>query len=216
MLIHRNVVRSLRLVTKSDAAQHAGYGSAMSGIYIDPGTRECVATDGRILLRSESPSLDKASDFPVRINGNDEIDPSADITGVIDASALLTAAKATPRKAADVLANVAVTSPTTFVTTDLEHATTNNGRDLHAETFPAWENVIKVPDTASTLASFTLNADLLATIAKVAKLQGADKSDSCVTFRIIEHQENNGIYFVIRDSGDSPKIDGVVMPMRLK
>ena len=206
MLIHRNVIKSLVPATADADTRYP-----LQGIYVDPESRECIATNGRILIRAAAPSLVEASEFPSAVTGSEPIHADAEITGLLDADALLTAAKATPRSAGvSVLEHVAVTSPTAFVATDLEHQTVITGRALKGK-FPAWRQVLTVPQDANT---FTLSAELLATIVKVAKAQGRQNTP-CVTFHVVPDQLTKGVYFEVRSGEHSPKIDGVVMPLRI-
>ena len=213
MLIHRNVIKSLHPATASNDIR---YGTGLSAIYIDPESRECIATDGHILIRAAAPTDDEMSDFPGRINGNEPINPSADVSGLIDADALLTAAKATPRRSTiPVTANVAVTGRTTLVAVDLERgSTTIAGRDLETDgaRFPAWRSVFTGPPASAN--SFTLSAELLSVLVKVAREQGRAKKDARVTFHVIPDQGTHGVYFDVGDGINSPKIDGIVMPLR--
>lgn len=204
MLIHRNVIKSLHPATASDDTRYA-----LGGIYVDPKSGECVATDGHILVRAAKAAEVSAEEYPGKANGA-TINPSAEVSGLLDANALLDAAKRTPRKPyAPILEHVAVLSRTAFHATDLSQSTTITGQELDGN-FPDWRAVIsKVPEDANT---FTLNADLIATLVKVAKAQG--RKPACVTFHVVPKQEHNGVYFTI-GKGDSPQVDGVVMPMRI-
>ncbi len=209
MLIHRNVIKSLHPATTSGDHRYG-----LSGIYVDPESRECLATDGHILIRAAAPTDADVSEFPARINGDDSINPSADVSGLVDADALLTAAKATPRRSpVPITENVAVTSRTTLVATDIERSTTITGRDLtDGSRFPDWRKVFTgAPADAN---SFTLSADLLATLVKVAREQGRAKRDAVVTFHVIPDQGRHGVCFDVGDGINSPKIDGIVMPIR--
>ena len=212
MLIHRNVIKSLHPATDPDKTR---YGGALAAIYVDPESRECLATDGRILIRAAAPTDHEAHDFPGQINGNESINPSADVSGLLDADALLTAAKATPRRSPiPITANVAVTRRTSFVATDIERSTTIAGRDLETDgaQFPDWRTVFTgAPRDAN---SFTLSAELLAVLVKVAREQGRAKKDAQVTFHIIPEQGRHGVHFDVGAGTNSPKIDGIVMPIR--
>ena len=212
MLMHRNVIKSLYPATDHDKTR---YGGALSAIYVDPVSRECVATDGRIMIRAATPTDHEAHDFPGQINGAEPINPTADVSGLLDADALLTAAKATPRRSPiPITENVAVTRRTSFVATDIDRSTTIAGRDLGADgaRFPEWRKVFTgAPRDAN---SFTLSAELLAVLVKVAREQGRAKKDAQVTFHVIPKQGRHGVYFDIGAGSNSPKIDGIVMPMR--
>ncbi len=212
MLIHRNVIKSLHPATDPDKTR---YGGALAAIYVDPESRECLATDGRILIRAAAPTDHEAHDFPGQINGAEPINPSADVSGLLDADALLTAAKATPRRSPiPITANVAVTKRTSFVATDIERSTTIAGRDLETDgaQFPNWRAVFTgAPRDAN---SFTLSAELLAVLVKVAREQGRAKKDAQVTFHIIPEQGRHGVHFDVGAGTNSPKIDGIVMPIR--
>ena len=202
MLIHRNVIRSLHAATKPDDTRRP-----LQGIYVDPESGECIATNGHLLLRAAAPANEPGSEYPTRINGA-EIDPTAKVSGLLDSAALVEAAKGTPKRSpVSILSHVAVLNQTAFVATDLDRSTTITGCELKGN-FPKWRRVLTVPEDANT---FTLAADVLAALAKVAKAQGRPKGD--VTFHVVEDQGKNGVYFEI-SQGDSPKIDGVVMPIR--
>ena len=212
MLIHRNVIKSLHPATDTDKTR---YGGALAAIYVDPASRECLATDGRILIRAAAPTDHEAHDFPGQINGAEPINPTADVSGLLDADALLTAAKATPRRSPiPTTANVAVTRRTSFVATDIARSTTIAGRDLETDgaQFPNWRAVFTgAPRDAN---SFTLSAELLAVLVKVAREQGRSKKDAQVTFHVVPDQGRRGVCFDVGAGIHSPKIDGIVMPIR--
>lgn len=203
MLIHRNVIKSLVVATTPDDSRYI----AMNAIQVDPDTQQCIATDGSILIRAASPSVDDAGEFP---------DPNAGVAvnGLLDAAVLLRAAKATPKRSViPILANVAVTSTTTFVAGIGSDRSELTGEDKHDQTFPAWDHVISGPPAGAN--AFTLRADLLDKLVKVARAQGRGKFDAHVTFHVVEDQVSKSVYVDFGPAGDSPKVDGVVMPFRV-
>ncbi len=188
MLIHRNVIKSL--------VPASGRGTVYAGIYVDPESRECIATDGRILVRAAAPTLDG--------------DDTAAVSGLLDADALLALAKLTPKRVdAPVQAHVHIGSPPVTMSAN---GTTKTAQDRQDVTFPAWREVIKVP-TGDDVQTFTLSAKYLAALVAVAKAQG--RSDPHVTFHVVPEQQNKAVYFDVGAPIDSPKIDGVLMPIRI-
>ncbi len=208
MLIHRNVIRSLAPATTTGNTRYP-----LQGIYIDPENGECIATDGAILVRAAAASTDPDSEYPTNIAGA-TIDPTQPVTGLIDATVLEKAAKGlTKRQQVPILANVVITQnaqgQTEVITTDLDQVTRMHAPALDG-TFPPWRKVFTVLKDANTV---TLGAALLQTLAKVANAQGCRTAS--VTFHIVPDQANSGVYFTVGTGTDSPKVDGVVMPMRV-
>lgn len=188
MLMHRNVIRSLGIAVNSKGSPQ------YAGIYVDPDTRECVATNGHMLVRATAPS------------GDD--DPTDKVTGLLDADTLMALAKLTPRrvdKPED--AHVLVASPTAMSV----NGTTKIAHDLQGQSYPAWKQVIPANPPADAI-TVTLSAKYLADLVKIAKAQG--RSNPHVTFHVVADQAHKGVYFDVGAPIDSPKIDGVVMPMR--
>lgn len=220
MLIHRNVIRALAPALATADSRHV----AMAGIYIDP-DGPCVATNGHILIRAESASGDDAADYPAQVNGDQPIDATLPATGPIDGAALVAAAKATPRRAATpggvypILENVVIVqgdAHTEIVTTDLERVNRTGATEIDSQ-FPAWHSIYDQNARPAGANAVTISAELLASLATIAKSQRPGKtSNASVTFHIVPDQKTNAVYFEVEPSGDSPAIDGLVMPMRRK
>ena len=187
MLIHRNVIKSLVPASES--------GTVYAGIYVDPESHECIATNGHILVRAAAPTLDDSPTIPV--------------TGLLDADALLTLAKLTPRRVkTPIEAHVTVASPVVMSA----NGTTKTAQDRQDVTFPAWRQVLKVP-TGYDVQTFTLSAKYLASLVAIAKAQG--RSNPHVTFHLVPEQQTKTVYFTVGAPIDSPKVDGVLMPIQI-
>ena len=187
MLIHRNVIKSL--IPAVDPIATPQY----AGIYVDPESQECIATNGHLLVRAAAPTLDDSPTIPV--------------TGLLDAGALHALAKLTPKRVElPIDAHVTVASPIEMSA----NGTSKIAKDLQDATFPDWRAVIKVPSDAQT---FTLSAKYLASLVAIAKAQGGRAPH--VTFHVVPDQQRHAVYFDVGAPVDSPKVDGMLMPLRV-
>jgi DNA polymerase III sliding clamp (beta) subunit (PCNA family) len=171
----------------------------MEGVLVSEG--KFVATDGRILLYANAPTIDD-DELPPAIRGERK---EAGETTIIPSTVIKRVSKVIPKSKFLPCLNSAYLFANEIVSSDLNTTVSHSFAPLDG-TYPNYKQVL--PDRDRAEKKIRISVDLLEIIVKAMKKTKCD----CVTFGVDDERDPISVHMLTKQGED---IKGCAMPMRL-